>query len=136
MKVIAAIDIGTGSTRAALVDTSGHVVFIASRSYDQIVPTYGWAEQRAEDWWTAACETLRAITAEARVQGHEIEAVVACGQMHGTVLIDADGLPARETVPLWNDKRTLDYVRAFEAREELATWLPLTANPPTPAWPA
>ena len=42
---------------------------------------------------------------------------------------------ARDTVPLWNDKRTLDYVRAFEARERLEDWLPLTANPPTPAWP-
>lgn len=136
MQVIAALDIGTGSTRAALVDHRGHVVFIAAKSYDQIVPAYGWAEQRAEDWWAAACETLRAVTAEARMRGLAIEAVVACGQMHGTVLIDEEGLPARAAVPLWNDKRTLDYVRDFEAREDLAAWLPLTANPPTPAWPA
>jgi xylulokinase len=136
MKVTAAIDIGTGSTRSALVDADGHILSTAARSYEQIVPAYGWSEQRADDWWAAACETLQKIAAEARAAGHQIETVVACGQMHGTVLVDADGRVARETVPLWNDKRTLDYVRDFEASERLADWLPLTANPPTPAWPA
>ncbi|HET7412293.1 MAG TPA: FGGY family carbohydrate kinase, partial [Pararhizobium sp.] len=136
MKVTAAIDIGTGSTRSALVDAKGRILTVAAREYPQIVPAYGWSEQKPEDWWKAACETLSRITAEAREAGHAIEAVVACGQMHGTVLVDADGQPARDTVPLWNDKRTLDYVRDFEARETIADWLPLTANPPTPAWPA
>jgi xylulokinase len=56
--------------------------------------------------------------------------------MHGTVLIDDDGQLTREAVPLWNDKRTLDYVRQFEAREKVEDWLAATANPPTPAWPA
>lgn len=136
MKVIVAIDVGTGSTRSALVDANGHILSIATRNYRQIIVAHGWSEQRAEDWWIAARETLRAVTVEAKAAGHQIEAVVACGQMHGTVLVDADGRLARETVPLWNDKRTLSYVEDFEARENLADWMALTANPPTPAWPA
>ena len=36
-----------------------------------------------------------------------VAALCACGQMHGTVLVDDDGRPTREAVPLWNDKRTL-----------------------------
>ena len=136
MKVTAAIDIGTGSTRSALVDAGGRILTVAAQDYRQIVPAYGWSEQKPEDWWAAACATLSRITEIARQEGHAIEAVVACGQMHGTVLVDDDGRLARDTVPLWNDKRTLDYVRDFEARERLEDWLPLTANPPTPAWPA
>lgn len=136
MTVIVAIDIGTGSTRSALVDATGRILSVAAKDYEQIVPAYGWSEQRPEDWWQAACETLSRVTAAARAAGHVIEAVVACGQMHGTVLIDAGGRPARDTVPLWNDKRTLGEVRRFEAAETVADWLPLTANPPTPAWPA
>ncbi|MBZ4689167.1 MAG: pentose kinase [Cereibacter sp.] len=131
-----AIDLGTGSTRAALMGRDGQVLFVAAREYRQITPAFGWSEQRPEDWWSAACATLREVTAHARAEGLAIEAVCACGQMHGTVLVDAEGNPTRETVPLWNDKRTLDHVRDFEAREDLAEWLALTANPPTPAWPA
>ena len=130
------LDIGTGSTRAALVDPKGRILTMSSYEYEQIVPAYGWSEQRATDWWSAAASVLRAVSKAALDEGLHIEAVAACGQMHGTVLIDDDGLPTRETVPLWNDKRTLDYVRAFETQHRLRDWLKRTANPPTPAWPA
>ncbi|WP_062229169.1 xylulokinase [Aureimonas frigidaquae] len=136
MQASIAIDIGTGSTRAALMGMDGRVITIAARPYDQIVPAFGWSEQRPDDWWAAAVETLRTVTDHARAEGISIESVCACGQMHGTVLVDADGQPARDTVPLWNDKRTLDYVTRFERQEKSANWLALTANPPTPAWPA
>lgn len=130
-----ALDIGTGSTRAAVVGPDGRVLKIAAREYQQIVPAYGWSEQRPEDWWLAAVNALQEITRWVRDEGHKIGALAACGQMHGTVLIDANGQPARETVPLWNDKRTLEYVRRFEAGEDISQWLKRTGNPPTPAWP-
>lgn len=136
MGVTVAIDIGTGSTRAALMGPEGRVLFVAAREYAQITPAFGWSEQRPDDWWAAACAVLREVAEHARIQGRRIEALCACGQMHGTVLIDRDGNPTRETVPLWNDKRTLPQVQAFETAEDIADWLPVTANPPTPAWPA
>lgn len=136
MQTTVAIDIGTGSTRAALMGPDGRVLFVAAREYAQITPAFGWSEQRPADWWDAACATLREVTDHAAAAGHAIAAVCACGQMHGTVLVDAAGNPTRETVPLWNDKRTLGHVQAFEARENIPNWLALTANPPTPAWPA
>lgn len=131
-----AVDIGTGSTRAAAMSADGRVLKVATREYEQIVPAYGWSEQRPDDWWNAARATLSEVSEWARGDGIAIEAVAACGQMHGTVLIDDDGRLTRATAPLWNDKRTLDYVRRFEAREDVSAWLPRTANPPTPAWPA
>jgi xylulokinase len=72
-----------------------------------------------------------------RVEGgaHRVAAVCACGQMHGTVLVDASGGLLLESVPLWNDKRTIDLVRSFEASQRPETYLAETGNPPTPAWP-
>lgn len=131
-----ALDIGTGSTRAAAVSVDGRILNVAAQEYDQIIPAYGWSEQRPDDWWNAAKAALTRVATWARGSGIRIEAIAACGQMHGTVLIDADGRLTRQTAPLWNDKRTLDYVRVFEKHEDITAWLPRTANPPTPAWPA
>lgn len=64
-----------------------------------------------------------------------IAVVSACGQMHGTVLIDANGKLVRETAPLWNDKRTVAHVEAFEKTHRPESYLANSANPATPAWP-
>lgn len=129
------IDVGTGSARAALVDGTGRIVAIAAREHEQIVPQFGWAEQRPEEWWTGTVESIRKLLEAHPGSASRIDAIAACGQMHGTVLVDADGQLARQTVPLWNDKRTLEIVRRFEATHEPATYLAESGNPPTPAWP-
>jgi sugar (pentulose or hexulose) kinase len=53
------IDIGTGSVRAALVDWTGAILHIAAREHDQIVPQFGWAEQRPRDWWAGVSASIR-----------------------------------------------------------------------------
>ncbi|MEK0082988.1 xylulokinase [Benzoatithermus flavus] len=129
------IDVGTGSVRAALVDRTGTVLKIAAREHDQIVSRFGWAEQRPEEWWAGVVQAIRAVLAAVEGAPARIAAVCACGQMHGTVLVDAAGRPTRATVPLWNDKRAADLVAAFERANDPAGYLAETGNPPTPAWP-
>lgn len=129
------IDVGTGSVRAALVNPKGGIVAIRAFEHGQIVPEYGWSEQRPEDWWTGVKRAIRAVLDEEPGAASLIAAICACGQMHGTVLLDANGKLTRDTVPLWNDKRTAGHVAAFEAQHGLSEFLPATANAPSPAWP-
>lgn len=132
-----AVDVGTGSVRAALVDIAGRIVDIESREHEQIVSAYGWSEQRPEDWWASVVHVLRRLSD--RLGGGDgiarIEALCVCGQMHGTVLIDAAGQLTRQTAPLWNDKRTLSLVAAFEHAYPPSAYLADCANTPTSAWP-
>jgi xylulokinase len=65
-----------------------------------------------------------------------IAAVAVCGQMHGTVLIDAGGEPVLDAVPLWNDKRTRALVERVQRDYEVKEFLKITANPPEVAWQA
>lgn len=130
-----AIDVGTGSVRAALVDARGVVRSIAAHEHEQIVPRYGWSEQRPADWWEGAARSIREVLDDVPEAASHVVAICACGQMHGTVLIDADGQLTRDTAPLWNDKRTFAQVAAFCARHASASYLAKTANPATPAWP-
>ena len=129
------IDVGTGSARAALLDRRGAIVFVASSEYEQIVPAYGWSEQRAEDWWQGVVSAISKALDAYPDASSRIAAICACGQMHGTVLVDEFGRLTRETVPLWNDKRTASLVAAFEAANRPETYLAETGNPATPAWP-
>lgn len=109
---------------------------IAAREHDQIVPAFGWSEQRPTRRRAGVVAAVRKALDQVPQARERVAAVVACGQMHGTVLIDDTGALTRETVPLWNDKRTLAHVAAFEAWNDPAEYLPRTANPATPAWPA
>lgn len=129
------IDVGTGSVRAAVVDGAGVILHIASREHDQIVPAFGWAEQRPQDWWEGVIHAIRATLAAVDGARDRIAAVCACGQMHGTVLVDEAGNSTRATAPLWNDKRTVDLVSAFERTNAPESYLSESGNPPTPAWP-
>ncbi|MEP6565284.1 MAG: FGGY family carbohydrate kinase [Mesorhizobium sp.] len=131
-----AIDVGTGSVRAALVDRHGIILSIRAVEHDQIVPAYGWSEQRPADWWTSVVQSVRAVLATVDAAASRIGSIAACGQMHGTVLLDDNGRLTRDTVPLWNDKRTASLVADFEARYAPADYLAESGNPPTPAWPA
>jgi xylulokinase len=133
--LVLAIDIGTGSVRAAAVDDGGRILHIARTEQEQIVPTFGWSEQRAEDWWDGTVKAVRATLDALGPDRARIAAVVACGQMHGTVLVDDDGMPTRAAVPLWNDKRTAGLVAAFEHANAPESYLSRTGNPATPAWP-
>ena len=114
--VFLTIDVGTGSVRAALVDGRGKVLTIAAREHEQIVPQFGWSEQRPDEWWAGVVAAVRQVLSDAPDARSRIAAVSACGQMHGTVLVDDRGVLARETAPLWNDKRTVGHVEAFERK--------------------
>jgi xylulokinase len=134
-KLTLAIDVGTGSVRSALVDSKGKILVIAAREHEQIVPQFGWSEQRPGDWWQGVVATIREVLDKIPQARPNIDAIAACGQMHGTVLVDDAGKLVRDSAPLWNDKRTVGYVTAFEKLHRPESYLADSANPATPAWP-
>lgn len=131
-----AIDVGTGGLRAALVEANGRIIAFSHKEHEQIVPRYGWSEQRPSDWWDGTCITIREVLNKVDNAASRIAAICACGQMHGSVLIDDDGQLTRSAALLWNDKRDVPQVEAFAARVSAARVLDLTANVAGPAWPA
>ena len=63
MRLILAIDIGTSSTRAALVDPSLVVHSLASSSYPLETPHPGWAEQDLDRLMRALDQAVRECVA-------------------------------------------------------------------------
>ncbi len=124
------LDIGTGGTRAVLVDQRGKLTASAAVEHVAFRSTHpGWAEQDPEDWWRAAQSAIRSVIATAGAP--RIDAVGLTGQMHGAVMLDAAGEVLRPSL-IWCDQRTdeeCDWLHAEIGRERL---IELTANPALP----
>ena len=108
------MDVGTGGTRAVIVDGNGKLIAGASAEHAPFrTPHPGWAEQDPEDWWRAAQQALRGALAAAPEPRQPVAAIGLTGQMHGAVLIDQAMKPVRQAI-LHND------ARAHREAEELA----------------
>ena len=60
------MDVGTGGTRAVVVDANGKLISGASSEHAPFrTPHPGWAEQDPEDWWRAAQEAIKGALAAA-----------------------------------------------------------------------
>jgi xylulokinase len=127
--VFLGLDIGTGGTRAVLVSAQGKLIAAASSEHAPFrSPQPGWAEQDPEDWWRAAQQAIRDVL---RATGATIDAVGLTGQMHGAVMLDAEGRVLRPSL-IWCDQRTdaeCEWLHREIGRERL---IELTANPALP----
>ncbi|WP_260739277.1 xylulokinase [Tunturiibacter lichenicola] len=126
------IDVGTGGTRAILIDRSGRVVASFSSEHAGIRSEHiGWAEQDPEDWWRAAREAVAGVLSASKVTGSEIEAVGLTGQMHGCVMLDADGAVLRPAL-IWCDQRTQPQCDWLTEKIGFERLIELTCNPALP----
>lgn len=128
-KRILGIDVGTGGTRAVLLDDAGKVVASASSEHAAIsAPQIGWAEQDPRDWWRANCAAIKECLQLARISPDEVAGVGLTGQMHGMVLLDAAGEVLRPAI-IWCDQRTEAQGRAITEKIGARRLIELTANP-------
>lgn len=123
------IDIGTGGSRALLVDDSGRIVAARTAAHEDMrMEKPLWAEQRPENWWGACQEAIRGVLADAGVGGAAVRGVSLSGQMHGLVILDADGAVIRPSL-IWCDQRSQAQVDAINAKVGKARVLDCIANP-------
>lgn len=123
------IDVGTGGTRAVLVDVEGRVTAAATGEHAPFAsPQTGWAEQDPRDWWRAATSAVREVLAKNEIQPDEISAVGFSGQMHGAVLLDQHDEVLRPSI-IWCDQRTSDQCIAITKKVGAARLIELTCNP-------
>jgi xylulokinase len=133
-ELLLGVDIGTQSTRAALLATDGRTVAAAARAYDLQTPRSGWAEQDPDLWWRCAVECIREVMAQAGAAADEVRGVGAGGQMHGAVPVGRDGELLSHAVQLWCDKRGAPLAERYGASPAAPAALAITGNPPVANW--
>jgi xylulokinase len=123
------IDVGTGGSRAVLIDAAGRTVASATVEHQPFVsPQTGWAEQDPRDWWRAASAAIRSSIDKSGVDASAIKGVGLSGQMHGAVLLDEHDEVLRPAI-IWCDQRSADQCRNLTATVGAARLIKLTCNP-------
>ena len=123
------IDVGTGGTRAVLIDSEGRILTSATVEHIPFAsPRTGWAEQDALDWWRAAAAAVRVVLSSEGVRPEEIDAVGLSGQMHGAVLLDERDEVVRPAI-IWCDQRTKTQCSALTDKVGADRLIELTCNP-------
>ncbi|HKA01876.1 MAG TPA: xylulokinase, partial [Candidatus Solibacter sp.] len=123
------VDVGTGGSRALLVDDRGNVRAGYTAAHEEMhMERPLWAEQRPENWWDAVVDAVRGVLAKAGVSGDEVQGIGLSGQMHGLVILDEANNVIRPSL-IWCDQRSqeqVDFVNSTVGREKV---LEYTANP-------
>ena len=124
------IDVGTGGTRALLMDAQGKIIGSASAEHENFAsPGPGWAEQHPEDWWGACQAAVRQVLHASGLGSGEIACIGFSGQMHGAVLLDSSYEVVRPAI-IWCDQRSEAQCRELEQTFGRDTLIRLTCNPP------
>ena len=126
------IDVGTGGTRALILDETGNIAGSATEEHGAFAsPEIGWAEQHPDDWWRACGIAVRKALGNAGLTGDQVACVGFSGQMHGAVMLDAADAVVRPAL-IWCDVRTEKQCREFTRKVGAERLIQLTCNPALP----
>jgi len=121
------LDVGTGGTRAVIVDRSGKITSSATCEHAPFASSHtGWAEQDPDDWWKAAGAAVQQALTE--LPGAKVVCAGLAGQMHGAVLLDESDEVLRPAL-IWCDQRTQAQCDWLNSHLGAARIIELTSNP-------
>ena len=98
------IDLGTSEVKALVIDENNEVIASHSAPLSIQRPHPHWSEQSPQSWWEATEYLMTTLREKCAQHWPAIKAIGLSGQMHGAVLLDAEGEVIRPAI-LWNDTR-------------------------------
>ena len=109
MKYILALDQGTTSSRAVLLNHRAQVVSMEQMEFAQHYPQSGWVEHDALDIWRTQIACARAALRKAGVRAEEVSAIGVTNQRETTIVWDRrTGEPVAPAI-VWQDRRTAPF---------------------------
>jgi glycerol kinase len=112
---ILALDQGTTSSRAMIIDATGNVRSMAQRPFSQIFPQPGWVEHDPVEIWSSQIGTAAEALAGAGMSAKDIAAIGITNQRETTVLWDRKTSEPIHNAIVWQDRRTAEYCDKLRA---------------------
>ncbi len=106
MEYILALDQGTTSSRALLLDRRGEIVSQAQRPVSLLTPKPEWVEQSPELLWSSLEEAAREALERAGVKPRQVAAIGIANQRETFLLWDRRSLEPLGNAIVWQDRRS------------------------------
>ena len=114
MKYIIALDQGTTSSRALLINENGEVIKVEQEEYPQICPKEGWVEHNPLDIWGSQLGVAQKLIKEAGISSTQIKGLGITNQRETTVVWDkVTGKPIFNAI-VWQCRRTADQCLSYQ----------------------
>lgn len=116
MKYIIALDQGTTSSRALLINERGEIAGTSQQEFPQHFPKSGWVEHDPEQIWNTQRDVLHKVIAQYNADLSTVAAIGITNQRETTVIWDRKtGRPVYPAI-VWQDKRTADICERLTAK--------------------
>ncbi len=105
-KYILALDQGTTSSRALIIDRQGCIGAVAQKEFRQIFPKSGWVEHDPSEIWSSQAGVAAEALAKMNIDGSQIAAIGISNQRETAIVWDRKtGEPIYNAI-VWQDRRT------------------------------
>lgn len=105
-KYILALDQGTTSSRALVIDKEGKICSVAQKEFRQIFPQSGWVEHDPNEIWSSQASVAAEAIAKCNISEADIAAIGITNQRETTIVWDRNtGEPVYDAI-VWQDRRT------------------------------
>lgn len=112
-RYVVALDQGTTSSRAVLIDRAGQMVDCVQRPFQQIYPHPGWVEHNPQEILYSQLGCLTELLARHNLGADDIAAIGIDNQRETTIVWDpTTGAPVSNAI-VWQCRRTADLVESI-----------------------
>ena len=115
-KYILALDQGTTSSRAIIVNHCGEIVSSSQKAFSQIFPQPGWVEHDAMEIWATQSSVAAEAVAKLGINGLNIAAIGITNQRETTIIWDRETSQPIYNAIVWQDRRTSEYCESLKAQ--------------------
>lgn len=106
MRYILALDQGTTSSRALIINELGDICATAQKEFKQYFPYSGYVEHDPEEIWSSQYAVANEVIAKAKITADQINAIGITNQRETTIIWDRKtGQPIHPAI-VWQDRRT------------------------------
>lgn len=115
-KYIVALDQGTTSSRAVILDHNANIVSISQREFSQIYPKSGWVEHDPLEIWASQSSTLVEALAKSSITSDQLAAIGITNQRETTIVWNKEtGKPVHNAI-VWQCRRTANICQELKDR--------------------
>lgn len=122
-RFVIALDQGTTSSRAALINRAGSIVGMVQNEFPQIYPEPGWVEHDPMDILTSQLGALTELLISHALTQDDISALGITNQRETAIVWNREtGEPIYNAI-VWQDRRTTSLMDAFAEQPEIAAMI-------------